>query len=69
VEEHCHFMACLPFMLRLACVLEIPVSAASHDSFWLTCAVVAADCHSISGWVAALVTACLGLGFAAFCFA
>lgn len=56
-------MALLPFMLRLACILEIPVSAGSHDSFWVTCSVVAADLHSIGGLVAALVTACLALGF------
>jgi hypothetical protein len=69
MEEHCHVVALLPFMLHLACTSVIPVDGRSHDSFCLTCAVIPANIHTISGWVAALVTACLALGFAAFCFA
>jgi hypothetical protein len=61
MEEHCHFMACLPFRLRLACTLIVPMLFSS--SHLLVPAMVAADCDSISGWVATLVTACLALGF------
>jgi hypothetical protein len=69
MKEHCHFVALLPLMLRLACSSEIPVAGRSHDSFWLARAVIAANCHTIGGWVTTLFTACLTLGFAAFCFA
>jgi len=70
MEEHCHFMALLPFRLRLTYTLVIPVIGRSRDSFRLTCAVIPANIHTISGWVATLLAqACLALGFAAFCFA
>jgi hypothetical protein len=45
------------------------MSCTSHDSFGLARTMIPANIHAISGWVTTLVTACLALGFAAFCFA
>jgi hypothetical protein len=36
VEEHCHFMALLPFMLRLACTLIVPVPISAPHALMAT---------------------------------
>ena len=52
---------------RFLAVSILRMGCTSYDSFSFTCAVIAADRHSISGWVATLVTAGLALGFGTSC--
>ena len=69
MEEHRHQAMLDLGFYGLTSVPILRMVSTSHDSFCLTCAMIAADCHSISGWITTLITACLALGFAAFCFA
>jgi hypothetical protein len=69
MEEHRHQATLDLGFYGLTSVPVLRMAFTSHDSFQLTGTVIAADRHSVGGWVAALVTACLALGFAAFCFA